>query len=92
MMAEHFWLRPASASRLENCLTRWLPPDRPTHAAAIADLNTLAFALAHAARPADASAVFQHIDGLVTPWPWNVDGNPVERFAAHWQAVTRGRG
>jgi hypothetical protein len=90
MLAEHFWLRPASASLLDTCVARWLQPDGLIYAEAIADLNTLAFALAHAARPADAFAVFPRIRGLVTPWPWNVDGNPVERFA-HWHAVTRVR-
>ncbi|MEV0371215.1 hypothetical protein AB0I10_15520 [Streptomyces sp. NPDC050636] len=79
---EH-WRRPDLARALDQAAQDWPNPDFLTHAAAIADLNVLAYALIKATRSNEATAVLRATKGLGTPWPWNVEGDPLERFS-HW--------
>ncbi|WP_181804970.1 hypothetical protein [Streptomyces shenzhenensis] len=76
-----YWTQPHVAPLLDQALDHWLRPGHPRHAATVADLGLLAYALSRAARTEDAGAVFDAAGGLVTAWPWGHDGDPVERYA-----------
>ncbi|MFG2934421.1 hypothetical protein [Streptomyces sp. NPDC048282] len=78
-----YWTQPHIVRVLDQALARWPNPGHLRHAASVADLGLLAYALVRAGRLRDAQPVFAVIDGLVTSWPWGYDGDPVERFA-HW--------
>ncbi|QKZ20841.1 hypothetical protein [Streptomyces chartreusis] len=81
--ASRYWSQPPVASLLDQALAQWLPSGRLRHAAAIADLGLLAYALARAGRRGETAAVFSATSGLVTAWPWEHDGDPVERYT-YW--------
>lgn len=83
LMASGQWSQPRVEAALDQALADWLKPGYLNHAAALADLNLLAYALVQANRTRDASQVFAAIDGVVTPWPWGLDGDPVRQFT-HW--------
>lgn len=78
--ADESWRQPMMAEFLKQAQVNWTRPGFLVHAAVLADLNLLAYALVHTANPQDAAEVFRRIGGVVTPWPWNIDGDPVERF------------
>ncbi|MFD9123255.1 hypothetical protein [Kitasatospora sp. NPDC059571] len=80
----HCWSTPAAAQALDEAALRWIEPRALSHAAAPADLNLLAYALVAADRTAEASEVFRTLGAVVTPWPWGVDADAVQRFT-HWQ-------
>ncbi|MGW2288714.1 hypothetical protein [Streptomyces phaeochromogenes] len=80
LLARDQWHHRADASILERALNWQLDPRCLHHAAALADLNALAFALAAARRPNDAKAVFATLGGIVTPWPWNALGDPLTAY------------
>ncbi|MFJ8109111.1 hypothetical protein [Streptomyces sp. NPDC096132] len=84
--ASRHWSQPPMPALLDQALTQWLPPGRLRHAAAVADLGLLAYALARAGRRDDAATVFPATGGLVTAWPWGYDGDPVERYT-YWSRV-----
>ncbi|TJZ50373.1 hypothetical protein FCH28_24190 [Streptomyces piniterrae] len=79
---EH-WRRPDIARALDQAVQDWLRPGFLTHATAVADLNVLAYALVKAARADEALEVLRATNGVATPWPWNTEGDPLERFS-HW--------
>ncbi|MCH0572059.1 hypothetical protein I3F60_22895 [Streptomyces sp. MUM 136J] len=81
--AGRYWSQPHVARLLDQALDRWPRPGHPRHAATVADLGLLAYALSRAVRTKDAAAVFAVTGGLVTAWPWGHDGDPVERYA-YW--------
>jgi len=81
--ASRYWAQPQVARVLDQAASHWPAPGRLRHAAAVADLGLLAYALVRADRVAEARPVFSAIDGLVTPWPWGHDGDAVERYT-HW--------
>jgi hypothetical protein len=83
IIADHYWLRPAVKDLLDAALERWPRPGYLIHAAAVADLNMLAYALVHTSRPEEAAPVFQRTGALVAAWPWSADGEPVAQFS-HW--------
>ncbi|KUO09821.1 hypothetical protein [Streptomyces sp. DSM 15324] len=58
----------------------WLSPGHLRQAAAVASLGLLASRLVRAGRTGDARPVSATIDGLVTPWPWGHEGEPLERY------------
>lgn len=72
---------------------RWLRSGHLTHAAALADLNLLAYALSAAREPARAAPVFQALAGVVTLFPWSHGGqDPLDTYcAAQHRAYTTGR-
>jgi len=84
LMASGQWSQPRASAALDEALDAWLLPGHLTHAAALADLNLLAYALVQANRTGQAAAVFPAIGGRVTPWPWGLDGDAVQQFT-HWQ-------
>ncbi|KJK57699.1 hypothetical protein UK12_15085 [Saccharothrix sp. ST-888] len=84
LLARRQWTQARAASSLERALADWTKPGYLRHAAALADLNLLAYALVRANRLPEAAEVFRLIGGTVTPWPWRMDGEPLQRFG-YWQ-------
>ena len=81
----------AAVADLDQAAALWAKPGFFQHAAAQADLNVLAYALCAAGRAVDAHHVFQTLQGVVTPWPWNTDGPALQRFEQHQAKAERGR-
>ncbi|MFC9236612.1 hypothetical protein ACFTZK_09185 [Streptomyces decoyicus] len=79
--AGEIWRRPDAARALDQAAHYWPGPGFLHHAAALADLNLLAYALLKAGRTAEAGTVLHATGGVATPWPWGMDGEPLERFA-----------
>lgn len=80
LMARNHWSHPSAAQALDRAAHAWPRPGYLHHAAALADLNLLAYALMAAERRADARPVFEAIGASVTAWPWNTVGDPVAEF------------
>ncbi|MFJ7249468.1 hypothetical protein ACIQWA_33230 [Kitasatospora sp. NPDC098652] len=85
LFARHHWSSPGAARAVNAALAEWPRPGHLRHAAALADLNLLAFALVQAGRATESAGVFRLLGGTVTEWPWTLDGDPLGRFG-HWQA------
>ncbi|MFM9551192.1 hypothetical protein ACKI19_02595 [Streptomyces caniscabiei] len=85
LTAVHLWSRPNAVAALGRAMADWPRAGYLTHAAAVADLNLLAYALVQAKRAGEAGEVFRAIGGLVTAYPWALEsGDPVATFGA-WQ-------
>ncbi|WP_128379742.1 hypothetical protein [Streptomyces cavernae] len=85
LTAIHLWSRPDAEAALGRALADWPRPGYLNHAAAVADLNLLAYALVQSRRGAQAGEVFRAIGGLVTMYPWALEnGDPLESFG-NWQ-------
>lgn len=80
LTAHRHWDQPQERALVDQALATWPQPGYLQHAAALADLNALAYVLIKATRPRDALMVFQAIGPAITPWPWQEDGHPVESF------------
>lgn len=80
ILADMWWGRPHAAGVLDRALSAWTRPGFLRHAAALADLNLLAYALVHAGRAPEAAPVFRQLGTTVTAWPWSHQGDPVEQF------------
>ncbi|MGX1316025.1 hypothetical protein RKD24_006144 [Streptomyces calvus] len=91
MTAGQLWGGGQIAAALDQAAALWAKPGFFQHAAAQADLNVLAYALCAAGRAADAHPVFEALQGVVTPWPWDVDGPAVQRYEQHLAKAERGR-
>ncbi|GAA2248538.1 hypothetical protein GCM10010415_03900 [Streptomyces atrovirens] len=91
MTAGQLWEGGQLAAALDQAAALWAKPGFFQHAAAQADLNVLAYALCAAGRAVDAHHVFQTLQGVVTPWPWNTDGPALQRFEQHQAKAERGR-
>ncbi|MFF4253948.1 hypothetical protein ACFY1L_22360 [Streptomyces sp. NPDC001663] len=89
LLARDQWRHRADVLILERALAWQRDPRCLHHAAALADLNTLAFALAAARRPHDAQPVFAALGGIVTPWPWNAVGDPLAAYARESRRALR---
>ncbi|MFF3515788.1 hypothetical protein [Streptomyces sp. NPDC002573] len=81
--SRHYWAAPPAKRVLDQAAAHWTRPGFLSHAAALADLNLLAYALVEAGRMQEAADAFRAIDGTVTTWPWGVRGDPVHMFS-HW--------
>ncbi|SPF05463.1 hypothetical protein [Streptomyces sp. MA5143a] len=83
LTARHMWSSPDAATALDHALANWPRPGYLSHAAAVADLNLLAYALVHATRVTQTGEVFRAIGGLVTSYPWARDesGDPLQAYA-----------
>ncbi|MCR8573759.1 hypothetical protein [Streptomyces sp. Isolate_219] len=79
--AGEIWRRPDAARALDHAAHYWPGPGFLTHAAALADLNLLAYALIKAGRTAEAGAALRATGGVATPWPWSMDGDALERYS-----------
>ncbi|POX52532.1 hypothetical protein C3489_17700 [Streptomyces sp. Ru71] len=87
LLARNHWNGSRVSQFLDRALVTWPSPAFFSHAAAIADLNLLAYALNAAGGPRETAPVFDAIGGRVTSRPWNADGDPVAAFeAAHNKA------
>lgn len=82
--ARRRWGLPDAEAALERAVADWPVPGFLRHAAALADLNVLGYALGQAGRIGEAAGVFRALDGVVTIWPWGLDGDPVQQFS-FWQ-------
>ncbi|WP_181801490.1 hypothetical protein [Streptomyces shenzhenensis] len=92
LSAVRLWDTPEAVQVLRTATTTWPSPGHLTHAAALADLNVLAYALTEAKRSAWAADVFDALDGRVTPFPWNRDGgDPVRAFATAQSKTARNK-
>ncbi|KES04284.1 hypothetical protein BU52_26100 [Streptomyces toyocaensis] len=91
MTAGQLWEGGQIATALDQAAALWAKPGFFQHAAAPADLNVLAYALCAAGRAADAHPVFQALQGMVSSWPWDVDGPALQRFEQHLAKSERGR-
>ncbi|RSO09982.1 hypothetical protein DMH26_00300 [Streptomyces sp. WAC 05379] len=80
LTAHRHWNQPYQRALVDHALATWTQPGHLTHAAALTDLNVLAYVLIKAMRLRDASTVLQAIGPVVTAWPWQEDGPPVETF------------
>jgi hypothetical protein len=89
LMSSRIWTQPPAAAALDRALNDWPRPGYLRHAAALADLNLLSYALIQAKRLGDAAKAFQAVGTTVTPWPWELDGEPLEQFA-YWQSRVLG--
>ncbi|MFJ5779865.1 hypothetical protein [Streptomyces sp. NPDC093094] len=83
LTAHRHWSQPPERALVDDALSTWPRPGYLTHAAALADLNILAYVLVKAGRVREAATVFHAIGPVVTSWPWREDGPPVETFR-HW--------
>ncbi|MGD3109560.1 hypothetical protein [Streptomyces sp. YGL11-2] len=86
--AGEFWRRHDAVRVLDHAAHYWPGPGYLRHAQALADLNLLAYALIKAARPADAANTLRATGGVGTPWPWSIEGEPLERFSHHYRRAT----
>ncbi|MET9732758.1 hypothetical protein ABZZ79_19550 [Streptomyces sp. NPDC006458] len=80
LMARNHWSHASAAQALDRAAHTWAQPGFFHHAAALADLNLLAYALTAAERRGEARPVFEAINGTVAAWPWSVGGDPVSEF------------
>jgi hypothetical protein len=80
LMARNHWSHASAAQALDRAAHTWARPGFFHHAAALADLNLLAYALMAAERRGEARPVFEAINGTVAAWPWSVGGDPVSEF------------
>ncbi|MFE9621611.1 hypothetical protein [Streptomyces sp. NPDC006527] len=81
LVAARYREQPQNARLLDRIAAQWLQPGHLRHAARVADLNLLAYALAKAGRTEEAGRAFHATENLVCPWPWQHEGDPVERYA-----------
>ncbi|ARH89683.1 MULTISPECIES: hypothetical protein [Streptomyces] len=82
--ANEIWRRPDAARTLDQAAHYWPKPGFLHHAQALADLNLLAYALIKSGRISDATAALRATGGMATHWPWNVEGDPLERFSHYY--------
>ncbi|MFJ9562710.1 hypothetical protein ACIRQQ_22010 [Streptomyces fuscichromogenes] len=83
LTADRLWSGHEATGILEPAQAAWPEPGHLPYAAAVADLNLLAYALCAARAPARAEPVFRAIAGIVTPFPWGHGGpDPVLAFTS----------
>lgn len=89
LLARNYWTDAHAIDTLDRASHLWTEPSFLSHAAALAELNTLAYALMSADRRRDALPVFRALGGVVTNWPWRFEGDPLTVFQrAHGRAET----
>ncbi|MFJ2579269.1 hypothetical protein [Kitasatospora aureofaciens] len=84
LLARRQWAGSRATRALDTAL-HWSRPGHLRHAAALADLNLLAFALVRAGRVRETADTFRVLGDTVTAWPWTLDGDPLDQFG-HWQS------
>lgn len=80
LLARNHWNGSRAAPFLDRALATWPRPGFFSHAAALADLNLLAYALTAAGGARQTAPVFDAIGTRVTSWPWRLEGDPVTAF------------
>jgi hypothetical protein len=91
LTARRHWDQPHERALVDNALATWTQPGFLRHAAARADLNLLAYVLTKAARLRDAWPVFEAIAAIATPWPWELDGDPLQEVREWHSRAFRNR-
>lgn len=92
LTAHRHWNQPHERALVDQALATWPQPGFLTHAAALADLNLLAYVLAKATRLRDAWPVFEAISAVATAWPWELDGDPLRQVQESHRRALRSRG
>ncbi|MFI2471406.1 hypothetical protein ACH475_34385 [Streptomyces globisporus] len=87
LVAPNRWTEGSGAHAIQHAFPLWLESGFFQHAAALADLNLLAYSLIAARRISEAGRVFRILAGRVTSWPWQHSGDPVHEFE-RWHART----
>ncbi|MDX6363166.1 MAG: hypothetical protein QOC85_2176 [Streptomyces sp.] len=80
LVARNHWTNAQATASLERAHHAWPQPEFLHHAAALADLNLLAYALMAADWRRQAAPVFEAIGSRVTSWPWQSGGDPLAAF------------
>lgn len=80
LLARNLWISGSASKALDLACSTWPKPGFLRHAAALEDLNILAYALVSAERSADAAGAFKMLKGRVSTWPWQLLGDPVAEF------------
>lgn len=83
-----YWRRHEVTPVLDQAAQDWPHPGFLGHAAALADLNVLAYALVKSGRMTEAATALRATTGVVVPWPWNAEGDPLERFSQSYGRLT----
>jgi hypothetical protein len=78
------WHEQDIADELDLARTGLFHGGPPSHAAAVVDLNILAFALTRTHRIADAAPIFRRLGGQMTDYPWNLLRYPVDAYV-YWR-------
>ncbi len=81
LLAQGFWKHAPVADALDKAAEMWPQTGFLRHAAALADLNLLAYALVASGRRDRTARVFAALKGRVTSWPWQLMGEPVGVFS-----------
>ncbi|QKV93088.1 hypothetical protein HUT19_16130 [Streptomyces sp. NA02950] len=84
LLTRHWWTQFGAARVVDQALARWTEPGFLRYAAALADLNALAYALVQAGRLPDAAKVFRMTGRVATVWPWCLNGDPLHEYG-HWK-------
>ncbi len=80
ILARTLWHSADTAEFLDRAQATWPLPAFFSHAAAVSDLNLLAYAMTAAGRLRGSAPVFEAIQGKVTSWPWRYEGDPLTVF------------
>ncbi|MGW0697949.1 hypothetical protein ACWD0A_01105 [Streptomyces sp. NPDC002867] len=91
LTARRHWDQPHERVLVDEALATWPQPGFLRHAAALADLNLLAYVLTKAARPQDAWPVFEATAAVATSWPWELDGDPLKEVREWHSRAFRAR-
>lgn len=91
LTARRHWDQPHERALVDNALATWTQPGFLRHAAALADLNLLAYVLTKAARLQDAWPVFEATSAVATSWPWELDGDPLKEVREWHSRAFRAR-
>ncbi|MXM66136.1 hypothetical protein GR925_22500 [Streptomyces sp. HUCO-GS316] len=91
LTAHRHWNQPQELAVVDQALKTWPQPGYLTHAAALADLNLLAYVLMQATRPREAWPVFEAISAVATSWPWELDGDPLQQIQREHRRAFRAR-
>ncbi|MEV6873232.1 hypothetical protein [Amycolatopsis sp. NPDC051128] len=78
------WHEEDIADELDHAIAGLFHAGTPSHAAAVADLNILAFVLTRTRRTTDAAPIFRRLGGHMTRYPWNLTRYPVDAYT-YWR-------
>ncbi|MGE7438203.1 hypothetical protein [Kitasatospora sp. NPDC001175] len=85
LLVRRQWASNRATAALNTAVADWPRPGHLRHAAALADLNLLAFALVQAGRVQESTDTFRLLGDTVTAWPWVLDDDPLRQFG-YWQS------
>ncbi|GAA4024900.1 hypothetical protein [Streptomyces plumbiresistens] len=91
LTAGELWRSGPVAAALDQASALWVKPGFFGHAAVLADLNVLAYALCSAGRASGAHGAFQILRGRATYWPWHFGGDALTQFEQQWARSERSR-